>query len=79
MFVGHAAANTIATAVDDFQFEPYDHRVDRDLDPEGFESSYLVASALQADCLRMEIQNYAVLFGNGTCRLLCRKLCEFIN
>ncbi|BBN63148.1 MULTISPECIES: Imm5 family immunity protein [Pseudomonas] len=45
MFVGHAAANTIATAVDDFQFEPYDHRVDRDLDPEGFESSYLVASA----------------------------------
>ncbi|EFW84418.1 hypothetical protein PsgRace4_19516, partial [Pseudomonas savastanoi pv. glycinea str. race 4] len=34
---------------------------------------------LQADCLRMEIQNYAVLFGNGTCRLLCRKLCEFIN
>ncbi|MFA1029063.1 MULTISPECIES: Imm5 family immunity protein [Pseudomonas syringae group] len=45
MFVGHAAANTIATAVDDFKFDPYDHRMDRDLNPESFETSYLVASA----------------------------------
>ncbi|WP_062387673.1 Imm5 family immunity protein [Pseudomonas abietaniphila] len=44
MFVGHAAANTIATAVNDFLFDPADLRNDRDLDPEAFEPSYLVAS-----------------------------------
>lgn len=45
MFVGHAAANSIATAIDDFSFDPSDLRNDRDLDPEAFEPSYLVASA----------------------------------
>jgi len=45
MFVGHAAANSIATAIDDFSFDPSDLRNDQDLDPEAFEPSYLVASA----------------------------------
>ena len=45
MFVGHAAANTIATATADFTYDPSDLRGDRDLDPEAFEPSYLIASA----------------------------------
>jgi hypothetical protein len=45
MFVGHAAANTIATATSDFVFDPSDDRDDRDLDPEAFEPSYLMATA----------------------------------
>ncbi|WP_235992905.1 Imm5 family immunity protein [Pseudomonas sp. p50(2008)] len=45
MFVGHAAANTIATATTDFTYDPSDLRGDRDLDPEAFEPSYLIASA----------------------------------
>lgn len=45
MFVGHAAANTIATATADFTYDPSDLRCDRDLDPEAFEPSYLIASA----------------------------------
>ena len=45
MFVGHAAANTIATAAADFVFDPSDDRDDRDLDPDAFEPSFLMASA----------------------------------
>ncbi|KJZ43073.1 MULTISPECIES: Imm5 family immunity protein [Pseudomonas] len=45
MFVGHAAANTIATATADFVFDPSDDRDDRDLDPDAFEPSFLMASA----------------------------------
>lgn len=45
MFVGHAAANTVATAMLDFTFDPSDLRRDRDLDPEAYEPSYLIASA----------------------------------
>lgn len=45
MFVGHAAANTIVTATDDFIFDPTDLRNDGDLEPDAFEPSYLVASA----------------------------------
>ncbi|RMR13235.1 putative immunity protein Imm5 [Pseudomonas syringae pv. primulae] len=44
MFVGHAAANSIVTAVSDVQFDADDQR-DQDLDPEAFEPDYLVASA----------------------------------
>ncbi|MBI6763814.1 immunity protein Imm5 [Pseudomonas syringae] len=44
MFVGHAAANAIVTAVSDLQFDTDDQR-DQDLDPEAFEPDYLVASA----------------------------------
>jgi hypothetical protein len=46
MFVGHAAANTIATATDDFVYDPTDRRTDIELDPDAFEPSFLVASAL---------------------------------
>lgn len=45
MFVGHAAANTIVTATADFIYDPSDLRNDRDLDPNAFEPSYLIASA----------------------------------
>lgn len=45
MFVGHAAANTIVTAVADVQFDADDDQRDQDLDPEAFEPDYLVASA----------------------------------
>lgn len=45
MFVGHAAANTIVTATADFIFDFSDLRRDRDLDPEAYEPSYLIASA----------------------------------
>lgn len=45
MFVGHAAANTIVTAVADVQFDAGDDQRDQDLDPEAFEPDYLVASA----------------------------------
>lgn len=45
MFVGHAAANTIATAISDFTYDSSDLRHDRDLDPEDYEPSYLIASA----------------------------------
>ncbi len=44
MFVRHAAANSIVTAVSDVQFDADDQR-DQDLDPEAFEPDYLVASA----------------------------------
>lgn len=46
MFIGHAAANTVATAVSDFEFNPADLRNDLDHDPEAFEPSFLVASAI---------------------------------
>jgi hypothetical protein len=45
MFIGHAAANTIVTAVDTFAFDETDLRHDRDLDPEAFEPSFLAAAA----------------------------------
>lgn len=45
MFVGHAAANTIVTAVTDVQFDTDHDLRDQDLDPEAFEPDYLVASA----------------------------------
>ncbi|MBC3950226.1 Imm5 family immunity protein [Pseudomonas folii] len=45
MFVGHAAANTIVTAVTDVQFDNDHDLRDQDLDPEAFEPDYLVASA----------------------------------
>jgi hypothetical protein len=45
MFVGHAAANTIVTAADEFNFTSDDQENDYELDPDAFEPSYLVASA----------------------------------
>lgn len=45
MFLGHAAANTVVTAAGTFTFDPRDLREDRDLDPEAYEPSFLVACA----------------------------------
>ncbi|MDU8617925.1 Imm5 family immunity protein [Pseudomonas syringae] len=45
MFVAHAAANTVITAVADVRFDADDEQRDQDLDPETFEPDYLTASA----------------------------------
>lgn len=46
MFVGHAAANTIATAISDASFDGGDERDDDAIDPEAFCPDYLIASAV---------------------------------
>lgn len=45
MFLGHAAANTVVTGAGTFTFDPRDLREDRDVDPEAYEPSFLVACA----------------------------------
>ncbi len=45
MFVGHAAANCIGTAIDIFEYDSNDTRTDKDHDPETYEPTFLIASA----------------------------------
>lgn len=52
MFVGHAAANIVTTAISDFEEgQDYFLQHDDDLDPECFESSYLAACAYSGGLL----------------------------
>lgn len=46
MFVGHAAANTIVTAISEVVFDAKDECDDHEIDPEAFFPDYLIASAV---------------------------------